>query len=250
MKRMLTLFGVLALVAAPAIANVVDLRETATIPQTPLTIYGKNFLGGVGGYVGVYRFDVGAAGLTTPPGPTTWANQWGFCIEMQYSSTAWNRYNIVDLDAAPNTQGDGPGAGGTMGTGKADMLAALWAQHISEAVDANGNVVDNTSASAFQAAVWEIVYENTGTLDVGAWNGTANSFKIGAYGGNTAVADAVINKANGWLSTLNLNGPKASLLAYSNNSYQDYAFAVPAPGAALLAVFGLSILGWIKRRCA
>lgn len=232
MKRLITILAVTC-VAAPAMAGLIgsaDVREVSVSPGAVLTLYGKNFIGGVGAQAGIYNLEV--LNATLPIGNR------GFCIEMQYSTSSLKPYDIRTLDDAPRTQGNGPGADGTMGATKAGMIAALWGQHFAEI----GN--DNIKAAAFQAAVWEIVYENSGTLDVSVWDNTENTFKV--------TGDAnVIAQANAWLQGgTNWNGAKAHLVAVSNRDYQDYVVPVPAPAAAGLCFLGLGLVGWVRRRLA
>lgn len=119
-----------------------------------------------------------------------------------------------------------------IGAARADALARLATSYL-------GQVHDGTSAGAFQLAVWEIVYENTGT----AYNiGTGN---FSAYGAN----DASIALAQTWLgnlaavSTYNVN-------VWASPTHQDLAVftSVPEPGTLALLAVGLIGLGLGKRR--
>jgi hypothetical protein len=215
----------------PALADLgtAYVDHTSVGPGVSMTIWGRTYQGLGGVLTGQYNHIVTNSTTSFPiPG-------WGFCIEMQGSTTANVLYNVLDLEAAPINQGPG---GLPMGITKADYIRELWALHIGDATTNNG-------AAAFQAAVWEIVYE-----DKLAWNvkthdttDTMNSFKID---GN----DTVEALANTWLGQLDGSGPLAYLGALSNASYQDYVVQIPAPGAVVLGVLGLGLIGWVRRRIA
>ena len=245
MKKVLFTVALCAFVAAPALADfgTVSLREVNTSPGLGgFTLYAHNFTGGVGGVLaGRYNFDINGGSPSGIPGITSWTQlpEWGFCIEMQYSTGGYQPYTIKNLQDAPLTGGIG---GLPMGTTKANYIRELWANHIA---NVPGN---NTNAAAFQLAVWEIVYENN-AAGPGLWNvkSTSGAADTGFRAvGNTAALDL----ANTWLGQLDGQGLASGLYAYSNTNYQDYVFQVPVPAAALLGFLGLSAAGLRLRRFA
>jgi hypothetical protein len=241
MKKVLFAIALCALVAGPAMADFgsITLKEVSTSPGVGgFTLYAHNFTGGVGGVLaGVYNFDISGGSGITVPGISSYTQlpEWGFCIEMQYSTTSYKPYTIKSLQDAPLTGGP---LGGPMGATKADAIAELFANHIA---DVAGN---NTNAAAFQLAVWEIVYENNGSWDVKATGGAADT------GFRATGNAAALNLANTWLGELDGQGAKATLYAYSNDTYQDYVVQVPVPAAVLLGFLGLGAAGIKLRRFA
>lgn len=100
--------------------------------------------------------------------------------------------------------------------------------------------VTSDQAAAFQAAVWEVVYETSSTYDLTGGNIT---FKPGT------VTQAEMDTANGWFASL----PTTSLYSVQvlhSGTNQDYMFitAVPEPEAYGLALAGLGVVLVLGRR--
>jgi hypothetical protein len=236
MKRAIVVAIVGAFVAAPALADfgTISLKETGTDPSVAFTIYARNFTGGIGAYTGRYLFDIQSGTGITVPGITSYTQlpEQGFCIEMSYSTSSYADYKILALQDAPLNEGP---LGAPMGSDKARYIGELWAEHGDDATMA---IAQNRTA--FQLAIWEIVYEDNqgiGTWDVTTTTGSAAT-------GFRAVGDAsTLSLANTWLSQINGTDSVASnLFAYSNLDYQDYVIRVPIPGTILLGLVGLAAL--------
>jgi hypothetical protein len=252
MKRLIFITVVCAFISMPALADfgTVKLNELSTSPGLGgFTIVTQGFTGGIGGVLaGQYNFDIqlgSGAPVNIPPDITSYTQlpEWGFCIEMQLSSPGTYRdYSIKNLQDAPITAGPSyiP-----MGDTKADYIRELWADHFDD-------VVSNTTAAAFQLAIWEIVYEqNTNEDGEVVWNvnstlgADATGFRV------TAGSTDARNLANTWLWGLDGTGPMVNnLYAYSAPNYQDYVFQVPVPAAILLGILGLSVAGVKLRKYA
>jgi hypothetical protein len=255
MKRTILLSTLaVVLLAGPALAGpygTVELKETNVTPRITRNIYGPGFAGGVNAYVGKYNWALRNADLDVDNDGDVDGDDnpfgmqgigdistSGFCIEMQYSTGNYRQYSIIDLWDAPEIAGPG---GQDMGVTKADYIRELWdAQY-----DSIGT--SNTRAAAFQAAVWEIVYEDAQVWDVNAWDSddlaNNSSFKIAGDDD-----DSVVSLAQGWLDALQGIGGNRNLVAVSNDSYQDYVVEVPAPGAIVLGMMGLGLAGWVRKR--
>ena len=249
-KRIIFIAVMCAFVAAPAMADTygtVELREINVTPQVTMTVYAPGFAGGIGAYTGVYNLGLQNATITTPnpfgmEGLGDIKN-WGFCIEMQYSNSAYRLYNIVDVEDAPVNLG--PPENGVhvpMGDDKADYIRELWAKvNPSPSMSA-------VNAAAFQAAVWEIVYEDAQAWDIDAWDGSnlnnVSSFKVA---GNASV----ISQAQTWLNSLTGSGALANnIVALSRGDTQDYIVKVPVPAAVLLGMLGFCVAGLKLRKLA
>ncbi len=165
-------------------------------------------------YSGVNNFTV-LGGDPTELAPTFK----GFCIDLGQTIGFGNTYTFTagPIEAAPVP-------GGPMGLAKANLLRELWGRHF---LGINSNV----RASAFQIAVWEIVFD-TG-LDFG--NGAVR-----------VTGDAnVLSMAQSYVSSLDGN-VWAFAPVYSLNSPTTQDMLVPTPGA--LALIGLGGLVVTRRR--
>jgi hypothetical protein len=256
MKKIALMAVVCAFVTVPALADygTVDFTATGTVSGlgTTGTIYapyiagGYNLENGLNVQIGEYGWTLGTVINNIKPNPYGISSvadikTWGFCIEMQTDIGQKQPYSIVDVQNAPVNNGpDGPGLG--MGDFKANEIRELWTAHI-------GDVKNATTAAAFQAAVWEIVYEDVLPKDVTTYDHAWSDSTFGIPGWSRTSGPGQL--ANQWLADIaNKTYAPANLVALSNAAYQDYIVQVPVPAAALLCVFGLSAAGLRLRRFA
>jgi len=162
-----------------------------------------------------------------------------FCADLEQAALGdFTTYDVYHPEYAPIGAGNSP-----MGIEKAWDLRRLFNQHLGDVASANG-------AAAFQAAVWEIVYEDTGTYNV---KDSASRLWIEKM----AHDPDWLTTANTWLTGLGTGHPDVGLRVLANEDYQDYALVVlglpadPVPEPVTLAGLMLgvgSLVGYLRRR--
>jgi hypothetical protein len=218
-----TIVALLA-VAAPGRAGFVTSTFTDVNPGEVVTIYNPYSKQNESGWAGVYNFKDAVGDIT--------GSYNGFCIEINQDIYGGLRaqFSVADLSTAPDPN-PGPGAPNGMGGLRANLIRELWSnvydQHL---------ITNNSSAAAFQLAIWEIINETN----------TDPKTKALVLNVQTGILKAqadqpTLRLANTWLGGLDLsgNGPKDnSLIALENATYQDYVTSVPAPPGLVLAGIG------------
>jgi len=175
---------------------------------------------------------------------------WTYCYDLgPYSSFSYATFNVAMLQDVISRD-------------KADLISQLWAQHYSDAWEADtyiyrggsyggfvsgqpANTPENQQALAFSFAVYEITYDFTGAI--GSLNLTNGSLVANAGGTNPASAVSI---AQGWLNSLilpcNYTGPMAQLVSLGNGSLQDVIVEIPEP--ATIAILSAGLLALRKRK--
>jgi hypothetical protein len=154
-----------------------------------------------------------------------------FCIEPRefVSAGTTYTYNFSYLEQGTTNIGG-------MGTAKANLLRELFGRYY----PVIGAAIDAEHASALQIAIWEIVRETSGTLDVSSGN---ISYRNPADPPALALAQT-------YLSSLNGTGPMlTNLYALDNVGAQDVIvqvtgqFQLPTPEPATLVTMGVALIG-------
>lgn len=159
----------------------------------------------------------------------------GFCIDLsQYLASGSNTYEVLDVAAGPVPT---TFLGSGMGAVKAAYLSELWSRYFDSSWMAGGTytAAQNAQAEAFQAAIWEIIYEDMPTSPTG-WDVTIDG-TLGNNGFRATNLDFTL--ANSWLSSLTGTYQGANLTALSFDGSQDVLVAIPEPATVAFLAAGL-----------
>ncbi len=223
--------------------STVEIINTGNAANETITVWGGG-LEGVDVYAGVYTFDKSAGtgeGKLWDNGLVT-----GFCTELTEAvPTITSKYSVIGLEGGPTPTSF---LGAPMGEGKADYIRELWGRFYDPSWAGEGKFTwkQNSQASAFASAIWEIVYEDLPAIAT-KWDvtidGTAGS---GGFASEWVDADL----ANGWLHALDGTGPKADLRLFSFDGSQDFIAQVPEPATIVLLGLGGAFSLFRRRRNA
>lgn len=109
------------------------------------------------------------------------------------------------------------------------------------AAAANNFVFDSVGSAAFQAGIWEIVYEHDASY----------SFLTGTLLGSASdpANQAAFNTVNGFLTNLGSYAAGYHIDVLTNGAQQDFLVAsVPEPETWAMLVGGLGMIGFLRRR--
>jgi hypothetical protein len=196
-----------------------------------------------GGYVSTS----GLSNTPTPPSPVTGSPSTGavsmlnltaggsfaaWCVDIYHwlnSSSTGSSYTL--------TQGTNFYSSSPRGAQIVTDLERLASQYLA-------SVNTKAESGAFQLAMWEIVYENSGTYGLGSGN-----FRV------ASASDGARSMANTWLAGLGNGTPTMTLSVWASSSSQDLAVftsAIPEPEIYAMLAVGLGLLGFVgkKRRKA
>ncbi|VAX40708.1 hypothetical protein MNBD_PLANCTO03-873 [hydrothermal vent metagenome] len=147
-----------------------------------------------------------------------------YCIEL----TQWADSGTYDRVAVAE-------GSGMMGQEKAEAIYRLF-----NATNGTQDIDTNTEATAFQAAIWEIVYDFDSGINIAGGNVQ--------FGG---VSNNLFNLYTGYATDLQ-GDITPNVIAYTNDQFQDQLSmqVVPLPGVAAMAGLGLGGMAIRRRRQA
>lgn len=166
---------------------------------------------------------------------------YSFCIDLSETVSIGGTYTwTVEEDLANGRDSAGyPALGPVIAGNIASFLGAVFPDI--------GGTLTTTNAAALQLAIWEIIYETSGTFDL-----TSGHF--------SSSTTAVTSVANGLLATFAAyQGPAATgLHALNNAGKQDQLIQIPGnpdtevpePGTYALMGTGLLLIGVFRRKFA
>jgi len=235
MKHVIGALAICMVAATAAQATTYEVRWDGTVsPGTGAHITSSWYHGDTS--AGVYNLQVKIA----PPDVT---NVSSFCVDvLNHCTTTWNWYTLIELEAAPMGSGN-PVMGST--NGKADDIRKLYGTYGPDVV----GTMTNDQAAAFQAAVWEIVYETSGT----AYTVSSDNMIVGISANATTAANNMLSAI--WNDReVDEMAMDDAVMVLASDSLQDFAITtisstVPEPLTMASAFFAIGGLGaYIRRR--
>lgn len=195
--------------------------------------------------------------VSTTPGPYYWhpvggtlnsqfpATTTTFCVELGQPVSVGSSYTF---DVKPVAD--------VVGAAKAGQFLKLWGAHFDTAWATSG-FAGSVASTAFQLAVWELVYDGPGSLNLAGGNFLVPN-------ANLATTSTAAGLAKSWLdglaavpaSTFDTRYPGQQLVWLSNGSAQDQLTMIPAaapnpvpgPAGAVLGLVGLGGMGLARLR--
>jgi len=164
---------------------------------------------------------------TSPTSFVAWCAEltqsFSFGVSYEYALVDGSTYHFGNLLSDPNNH-------------RSTDLSRLFT-----AAAANNFVFDSAGSAAFQAGIWEIIYEH----DVGY------SFLTGTLRGAASdpANQTAFNTVNGFLTTLGTYVAGYHIDVLTNDAQQDFLVAsVPEPETWAMLVGGLGMIGFLRRR--
>lgn len=169
-----------------------------------------------------------------------------FCTDLfQHASSAGATYDLVDPAVLPD-----PGT--PMGSERADAIGRLFAYR-SSMMDAGfeTSTASRNFQSAFQLAIWEIVYEfdptNGGSLP-GTLDLESGNFSATQTSGNR-LSRGIRNFFNDITTTgINFNASRTVVGLRSGENQDQIVESIPLPNGALAGAAGLGLVATRRRR--
>lgn len=197
-------------IAGPAMADTVFINDFKYPPASVVLVGTPAYQGDAGEFTGLWNgnsFSAFCAEVT---------QQLGFGFNMNYTLVS---------------------GAARFGAQKAGDLSRLFTA-------AYGSVADPGTSAAFQAAVWEIIYEAGTSYDLtaGVFQGQAK------YPGDVPTVGA-FSAINAVLTNLSSFTPSYTVNALTSRQYQDLIVVeIPEPGTYAMLAAGLAGIGFIARR--
>lgn len=219
-------------ITAPAFADTIDLKWTGTGAGVNAKIdFGGNTLDVFMGQL-QHDFSNGTGAAAAFNG-----SHLTYCPDLyQYVTGDGATYDLKDVPHLPVS-----GAAPVMGAGKAQAIYDIFGAF---GATATAIGADNNFGAAFQAAVWEIVYDYDSGVGLASIDLASGNVKIHNADGDPLAAD-VVNDFNAILGAIGTTRG-LPILGVGHNDFQDQLF-LPAPGSLALAATGLGLLGRRRR---
>lgn len=159
-----------------------------------------------------------------------------FCSEMtEYVSTSFLGYECFGIPANPFVNAS------PFNAARTDAVANLFAAYGDTAISTS----DASFASAFQIAVWEIIYDFNPGVGAASIDAGAGDFKV-TNTDTSSLAPTVSAYISAFAAAAVTPGTQNALISIRNEGAQDQIVLLPAPGS--LALVGLAGVAGLRRR--
>jgi hypothetical protein len=167
-----------------------------------------------------------------------------FCIDLLETIKSGSlNYKVIMPENGPVTSASYLSGG--MGETKAAYIAELWTKHYDTAwTSGSYTSAQKAAAEAFQAAIWEIVYENLPSSPA-SWDVTVDS-TVGNGGFKATNLNSTL--ANSWLHSLTGTGATVELRALTYCGSQDVITAFNIPEPTTVAMISMGLLFLVRRK--
>ncbi|HXD88920.1 MAG TPA: hypothetical protein VN641_20690 [Urbifossiella sp.] len=195
---------------APAAADTVNLTFERTTHSQAVSVNVKGT--SVTGTPGPYYWQESNAPAGSPfPNPTT-----TFCVELTQHISTGNTYTYTETPLAST-----PGVNAT----EATLISELWGAHFNTAWESS-SFTGSSASTAFQLALWELVYDSGSNLSL-----TSGNMKVTSADSTTvALAQSWLNGLSSLPSNEFATNFAGSQLVWLSNSYkQDQLTMLPLP---------------------
>ena len=215
--------------------NISDFNYGSPVNATVTGTGGSpSYSGNAGAFVGTLTDNPAPsskfASVTANPSPTSFV---AWCVELTQNFSFGVSYNYSLIDSSQYNFGNVVNdPNGHRATDLSRLFTAAATNHF---------VFDAVGSAAFQAGIWEIVYEQDPTY----------SFLSGSLTGGPSdpANQAAFNIVQGYLTNLDQYVAGYHIDILTNSAQQDFLIAsVPEPETWALLVGGLGAIGLVRRR--
>lgn len=236
MRRLLLAASLCSLLVAPALANPVLLKFKNSYGTTAGGEFSVDLAPGSGAFNPVTLVKDGQDG-----GTHLWTT---FCLERGETLDFSSVFKVAGLSTTAMAGGvAGPG-GDPISVGTAWLFTEFSLRRLT-GYNYNNGALRPADADALQKAIWALEGESGGDV---------NSFYYllakAQFGGTDAAVKADYLSSSYYSSNSNVRVVNLVYNDQNGTKAQDVLVLIPAPGAALLALIGLPVVGWVRRRLA